>query len=58
MNITVSWVLIACNQHFAGLRGGRVDRSDWVPGGLGEQLLDVVLVAYSRAVFTEYFSIL
>ena len=54
----MSWVLIACNQHFAGLRGGRVDRSDWVPGGLGEQLLDVLLIGYSRAVFTEYFSIL
>ena len=47
---------IACNQHFAGLQGGRVDGSGLSPGGLELQLLDVRGVAYSRVVTTEYIS--
>ena len=49
--INVIWILIACNQHLAGLPGGRVDGQDWFPGGLGLQLFDVQENAYTAVQF-------
>ena len=33
-------IIVDCNQHLAGLQGGRVNGVGWLPGGLGGQLLD------------------
>ena len=50
-------IFIACNQHTCWVTGGRVDGSDWLPGGLDGQLFDGKGIAYSRVVDTEFISI-
>ena len=36
----MTWFVLACSQHFAGLPGGRVGELGLAPGGAGGQLID------------------